>query len=163
MRVMRASVFLICAVLCASMASAKDAVPVAADPALERRTTRLAEELRCLVCQNQSLADSNAPLALDLKEQIREQVKAGRTDAQVVGFMVERYGDFVLYRPPFKATTVFLWAGPFLILAAAVVGLFWTLRRRRGIPAERELSDEDRARAAALLAGKPGAAPTDTP
>ncbi len=161
----RLAALLLGAMLCAACAGAwsKDATPVAADPALERRTTRLAEELRCLVCQNQSLADSHAPLALDLKEQIREQVKAGRTDEQVVGFMVERYGDFVLYRPPFKATTAFLWAGPFLILAIAIAGLFWNLRRRRGIPAERELSDADRTRAAALLAGKPADPPAEKP
>ena len=159
----RFAALLFCVVACASTAWAKEAAPVAADPVLERRTTRLAEELRCLVCQNQSLADSHAPLALDLKEQIREQVKAGRTDEQVVGFMVERYGDFVLYRPPFKATTAFLWAGPFLILLAAVAGLFWNLRRRRSVSAGLELSDEERARAAALLAGKPADPPAEKP
>ncbi|MSQ53754.1 MAG: cytochrome c-type biogenesis protein CcmH [Betaproteobacteria bacterium] len=140
------------ALLWGAAAAAKEAVPSAADPVLEQRTNRLAEELRCLVCQNQTIADSNAPLAVDLKQQIREQVKAGRTDEQVMGFMVERYGDFVLYRPPFKLTTALLWAGPFVLLAVAVGALFLHLRRRRGTPAQGELSEEERARVSRLLA-----------
>ena len=132
--------------------AAKEAVPVSSDPALEARAMRLAEELRCLVCQNQTIADSHAPLAEDLKAQIREQLKAGRTDDQIRGFMVERYGDFVLYKPPFKATTAFLWAGPFVILVFAVGGLVLHLRRRREVPAAGELSEAERARVAALLA-----------
>jgi len=132
--------------------AAKEAVPVSSDPALEARAMRLAEELRCLVCQNQTIADSHAPLAEDLKAQIREQLKAGRTDDQIRGFMVERYGDFVLYKPPLKATTAFLWAGPFVILVFAVGGLVLHLRRRRAVPVEGALSDEERARVAALLA-----------
>src|SRR5881394_1176669 len=83
---------------------------------LERRVTDLAHELRCLVCQNQTIAESNAPLAVDLRNQIREQLAAGKSEREVVDFMVARYGDFVLYRPPFKATTILLWAGPFLFL-----------------------------------------------
>jgi cytochrome c-type biogenesis protein CcmH len=126
---------------------------VSADPANEQRSMRLAEELRCLVCQNQSLADSHAELALDLKQQIREQVKAGKSDEQVVGFMVERYGDFVLYRPPLKASTAVLWFGPFLLLGAAVAGLFIYLKRRRSALAPEELTAEQQARAEALLAG----------
>ena len=86
------------------------------DPNLERRVTTLAHELRCLVCQNQTLADSNAPLAVDLRNQIREQLKAGKSEREITDFMVQRYGDFVLYRPPFKATTLLLWFGPVLIL-----------------------------------------------
>ena len=87
---------------------------------LEQRAQALAEQLRCLVCQNQSLADSHAPLAVDLKNQVREQVRSGRADAEVIEFMTQRYGDFVLYRPPFKATTALLWLGPALM---AFVGL----------------------------------------
>ena len=132
--------------------AAKEAVPVSSDPALEARAMRLAEELRCLVCQNQTIADSHAPLAEDLKAQIREQLKAGRTDEQITAYMVERYGDFVLYKPPFKATTAFLWAGPFVILVLAVGGLVLHLRRRREVPVEGELSEAERARVAALLA-----------
>jgi len=106
---------------------------LAQDAQLDRRVTNLAHELRCLVCQNQTLAESNAPLAVDLRNQIREQLAAGKSESQVVDFMVERYGDFVLYRPPFKATTILLWAGPFLFLIA---GFYFMLRflRRRAIP-----------------------------
>ena len=136
----------------AGPAAAKEAVPTSTDPALEARAMRLAEELRCLVCQNQTIADSHAPLAEDLKAQIREQLKAGRTDEQITAYMVERYGDFVLYKPPFKATTAFLWAGPFVILVFAVGGLVLHLRRRREVPVEGELSEAERARVAALLA-----------
>ena len=121
----------------------------AQDAALERRVTDLAHELRCLVCQNQTLADSNAPLAVDLRNQIREQLAAGKSERDVVDFMVARYGDFVLYRPPLKASTVLLWAGPFAFLIAGFYFLARFLRRRR-IP-EPQLSDAERARAAKLL------------
>ena len=140
-------------VAAAGAAAAKQAVPAAADPQTEARVMHIAEELRCLVCQNESLAGSRAELALDLKQQIREQVTAGRSDEQVVGFMVERYGDFVRYRPPFKATTVLLWLGPFLLLFAAVASLFAYLKRRRNALVPEELSAEQHARAEALLAG----------
>lgn len=119
------------------------------DADLEKRVTGLAHELRCLVCQNQTIADSNAPLALDLRNQIREQLAAGKSESDVIDFMVARYGDFVLYRPPLKASTVLLWAGPFLFLLLGV----WLLIRRvrkQAIP-ERQLSEADRARAAKLL------------
>ena len=118
-------------------------------PELEKRVSALAQELRCLVCQNQTLADSNAPLAIDLRNQIREQVRAGASDEQVVGFMVARYGDFVRYRPPFTAKTFLLWTGPFLFLALGAWLLVRRVRRRDGGgPA---LSEADRARAAKLL------------
>ena len=115
---------------------------------VDKRVTALAHELRCLVCQNQTLADSNAPLAVDLRNQIREQLAAGASERDVVDFLVARYGDFVLYRPPFKATTLALWIGPFVFLLAGA----WLLRRllRRRAPAP-ELSEADRARAAKLL------------
>ena len=118
------------------------------DPGLERRVTSLAHELRCLVCQNQTLADSNAPLAQDLRNQIREQLKAGKSERDVIDFMVARYGDFVLYRPPFKATTVALWAGPFVLLALGA----WLLGRRvRKKAPPSELTAAERRRAAQLL------------
>lgn len=104
-------------------AQAGEAKPVAEDPATEARVWALANELRCLVCQNQTIADSHADLAVDLKNQIREQIRAGRSDRQIVDFMVERYGDFVLYRPPLRATTALLWAGPAL-LALLALGFF---------------------------------------
>jgi len=120
-----------------------------ADEALDRRVMNLAHELRCLVCQNQTLADSNAPLAVDLRNQIREQIAAGRSEQDVVDFMVQRYGDFVLYRPPLKASTLLLWAGPFLFLA---LGFFFLIRflRLRRVP-EPQLTDAERAHAAKLL------------
>jgi cytochrome c-type biogenesis protein CcmH len=130
---------------------AGEAKPAAADPALEARVTAVASELRCLVCQNQTLADSNAPLAVDLRDQIREQMQQGASDHDIVDYMVARYGDFVRYRPPLKATTVLLWAGPALLMLAGFAALYYRLKRRRG-EAQPGLSDEERSRAQALLA-----------
>ena len=104
----------------------------ATDPLLDQRTAALAEQLRCLVCQNQTIADSHAPLALELKKAVREQLAAGRSEAQVLDFMVQRYGDFVLYRPPVKPLTWLLWGGPLLLLAFGLALLFSTLRGMRG-------------------------------
>ena len=130
---------------------AQEAPPAAEDPILEKRVQRLSEELRCLVCQNQSLADSNADLAVDLRNQVRELMQQGQTDAQIREFMVARYGDFVLYNPPVNSATLLLWLGPFVLLAVAGVALVTYLRRRdRELPAQ-VLSDEDRERARALL------------
>jgi cytochrome c-type biogenesis protein CcmH len=132
-------------------AYAKEAAPAAPDPALEQRVMRLTAELRCLVCQNQSLADSHADLAIDLKNQVRSQMQAGKSDAEIREYMVARYGDFVLYRPPLKPTTALLWAGPFVLLAGGGLALGFYLRRRRGRLAESELTPEQRAHAEALL------------
>ena len=118
------------------------------DPNLERRVTHLAHELRCLVCQNQTLADSSAPLAVDLRNQIREQLKAGKSEREITDFMVQRYGDFVLYRPPFKASTVALWTGPFLLLA---LGAWLFYRRLKSRQPQPPLSEAERSRAAKLL------------
>lgn len=102
------------------------------DAMTEQRLKGLAEELRCLVCQNQTIADSNAPLALDLRQQIRGQIAAGKSDTQIRDYMVERYGDFVLYRPPFKATTAMLWIGPFALLAFGIaIGIVMVRKRRK--------------------------------
>jgi len=130
-------------------AYANEAAPAADDPALEQRVTRLTAELRCLVCQNQSLADSHADLAIDLKNQVRSQMKAAKSDAEIRDYMVARYGDFVLYRPPLKASTVLLWVGPF---AFVLIGFYVLVRflRRRQVP-EPQLTDAERARAAKLL------------
>lgn len=131
---------------------AGEAAPVADDPALEERVMRLSHDLRCLVCQNQSIAESNAPLAVDLRNQVREQFLAGKDEAAVVDYLVARYGDFVLYLPPFNATTLLLWVGPALLLVAGAGWLGWRLRRRvREVP--QPLSAEEHARAAALLDG----------
>lgn len=138
--------------LCVGLATAAEAPPVAEDPLLEKRVMRLASELRCLVCQNQSIADSNAELAADLRKQVREMLKSGKTEAEVRQFMVQRYGDFVLYNPPVKSTTMLLWAGPFVLLLVALVTLTLAVWRRRSRPDERELTPEEHERAGALLA-----------
>jgi cytochrome c-type biogenesis protein CcmH len=122
-----------------------------ADESEKQRIRGLEEKLRCLVCQNQSLADSNAELAEDLRGQVRAQVKAGKTDDQIVAYLVERYGDFVLYEPPFKATTVLLWVGPFLLLAVGVAALILALRRRRSAAEELPLGPEQKRLAERML------------
>ena len=116
------------------------------------RLGEISAELRCLVCQNQTIADSNADLAVDLRREIREQIGAGRSDGEIIDYMVARYGDFVLYRPPFKATTLLLWAGPALLLLVGVLTLRRTLKLRRAAAAETPLDDDARRRAEALLA-----------
>ena len=115
-----------------------------ADESTEIRVRQLEEKLRCLVCQNQSLADSNAELAGDLRKQVREQVAAGRSDEQIIDHLVERYGDFVRYEPPFKATTALLWLGPFVLLAAAAGILVLAVRRRRNAPEEPALLPDEK-------------------
>jgi cytochrome c-type biogenesis protein CcmH len=119
---------------------------------LEKRLLTLAEDLRCLVCQNQTLADSNAPLAEDLRNEIREQMRKGSTDREIVDYLVARYGDFVRYRPPLKATTILLWFGPALLLAVGFAVLVRRVRRRRQ-PEDTGITDEERKRAVELLAG----------
>jgi cytochrome c-type biogenesis protein CcmH len=138
-------------VFLALQAHGREAVPAADDPVLEKRAMKLAAELRCLVCQNQSLAESNAGLALDLKEQVRSQIREGRSDAQIRQYMVDRYGDFVLYSPPWKASTVLLWVGPFMLLAGGAMVLVAYVKRRRVRVGVENLTDEQRARARALL------------
>jgi cytochrome c-type biogenesis protein CcmH len=137
---------------------AKEAAPTADDPLLEQRLMNLATELRCLVCQNQSLADSHADLAVDLRNQVREQMKAGKTDDEIRAWLTQRYGDFVLYRPPVKSTTALLWFGPLLLLLVGLVGLGLYLRRRRRVIGLPQLTDEEHARAQALL--RPDQGPT---
>ncbi len=112
-------------------AHAKEAVEVASNPALEARMMVLAAELRCLVCQNQTIADSHADLAVDLRNQIRDQLTQGRSEDQIRDYMTARYGDFVLYKPPFRPTTALLWVGPPLLLLGALIGLFFMLRARQ--------------------------------
>ena len=116
---------------------------------LDKRTAALADELRCLVCQNQTLAESNAPLAVDLRKEMREQLAQGASEREVREFMVARYGDFVLYKPPFKASTAALWLGPFALLLAGIVLLVRRVRRPR--EPEPALSAAERERAAKLL------------
>ena len=121
------------------------------DAAGEERVKGLAHELRCLVCQNQTIADSNADLAIDLRTQIREQIQAGKTDQQIKDYMVARYGDFVLYRPPVQSNTMLLWIAPFLLLIGGIGFLFWQLSKRRKLITTQQFSAEENQRADALL------------
>ena len=125
----------------------------AADVDLDTRVHALSEQLRCLVCQNQTLADSNADLAVDLRRQIREQLRAGATEAAVKDYLVRRYGDFVLYRPPVKPLTYLLWFGPALLLMAVVFGIVSSRKQQKAPPAE--IDADAQARLAALLAASP--------
>ena len=148
---MRHLIALLLLALLAVGAAAREARPLADDEAVEQRLIGIADELRCLVCQNESLAGSRAELAQDLRREIRTMIKAGKTDAEILDFLVSRYGDFVRYRPPMKPTTWLLWLGPFALLGIGLAALFMHLRRRAGpvVP----LTAEERARAEALLAG----------
>ena len=110
---------------------AKEAASLATDPVLEKRVDAVSSELRCLVCQNQTIADSHAELAIDLKNQVRDMLRSGNTNEEVVNYMVDRYGDFVRYKPPMKPTTYFLWFGPALLVLIGLSVLFITLRKRR--------------------------------
>lgn len=131
---------------------AKDAVLLAEDPVVEQRLIAISEELRCLVCQNESLAGSRADLAMDLRRELRNLIKQGKTDAEIREFMVSRYGDFVLYRPPVKPSTWLLWLGPFGLMVAGLVALFVYLRRRNSeVAASTGLTEEESKRAEALL------------
>lgn len=131
----------------------KEALPNAEDPEIEQRMVRLAEDLRCLVCQNESLAGSKAELAEDLRREIRAQMKAGKDDREVIAYLTERYGDFVLYRPPFKPVTWLLWLGPALFLGIGGGAWYMTLRRRRAVQ-DVPVDEAKRAVAAQLLEEK---------
>ena len=137
-------------------AIAKDAQPLAEDPKLEERVMAVSRELRCLVCQNETLADSRADLAVDLRNEIREQMKAGKSDKEVIDFVTARYGQFVLYRPPIMPTTYLLWFGPFILLLGALVFLFRYVRRRRELIVEVPLTPGERRRAGDLLQSESG-------
>ena len=150
---MKRASLLLMMLLCLSAppASADEAQPLYEDPALEKRVMALAEDLRCLVCQNETLAGSHAPLAVDLRQQIREQMKAGKSNEEIIAFMTERYGDFVLFRPPVKATTYLLWFGPFLLLLAGIIVQLLYLKKRRKALRDEPLSEAERKRVEALL------------
>ena len=148
------ALLLLMAALCSATAAlGAEAVPTAQDPVAQSRAVKLSEQLRCLVCQNQTIAESNADLALDLRQQIREQIAAGKNDAEIIQYMVNRYGDFVLYKPPFKTITLLLWLGPALLLVIGMFVLVRVLRARNAAVEPTELSPEERERAARLLAG----------
>jgi cytochrome c-type biogenesis protein CcmH len=120
-----------------------EAVSASADPVLEAKVLAISAELRCLVCQNQTIADSHADLANDLRRQVREMLQQGKSQTQILEYMTARYGDFVLYRPPVKNTTALLWAGPALLFGGAALSLMWVLRRRARTGAERFEADPD--------------------
>ncbi len=121
------------------------------DPVIEQRLAKLSQELRCLQCQNQTLADSPASIAADLRREIRAQMKAGKSDKEIVAFLTERYGDFILYRPRVTPATYLLWFGPFLILIGGLAVLFYYIKRRRDAISEQPLSAEEHRRAQELL------------
>ena len=133
------------------LAAAEEARPLADNPQVEARLKTLAVELRCLVCQNQTLADSNAPLAEDLRREVREMIAKDMSDREIIDFLVQRYGDFVLYRPPWKASTTLLWLGPFLLLIAGATALVLALRRRQKKLVDVTLSEAEHNRVAQLL------------
>jgi len=151
------SVLIACGLALAVLAgpvAADEAQPTLNDPVAAKREVELAKQLRCLVCQNETIADSRAGLAVDLRNKLREQMAAGKSDAEIIAFMTERYGDFVLYRPPLKATTVLLWVGPFLLLALGIL-IGWRVVRARARAARPEpMSAADRERAERLLGGE---------
>ena len=142
---------LVIILLIPSLAAAEEARPLADNPQVEARLKTLAVELRCLVCQNQTLADSHAPLAEDLRREVREMIAKDMSDKEIIDFLVQRYGDFVLYRPPWKASTTLLWLGPFLLLIEGATGLVFALRRRQKKLADVTLSEEEHNRVAQLL------------
>jgi len=149
----RALLLALCLAASGAQASSAREAAVATDPVAEKRLQALSKELRCLVCQNETIADSNADLAVDLRREIRGMIHDGKSDAEIVDFMVARYGDFVLYRPPVKGVTLLLWGGPLVLLLLGVGGLFAYLRRRAGRlgDTERPLSAEESRRIEALL------------
>jgi cytochrome c-type biogenesis protein CcmH len=140
----------------ATQLAAREAPEVGSDPAVERHMMELASELRCLQCQNQTLADSNAPLAVDLRGQIRDMVASGQSDEQIKQYLVARYGDFVLFRPPVKAVTWPLWFGPGVLLLGGLAALYLVLLRRRRLAAAEPLSADQEKRAIELLSENEG-------
>lgn len=127
----------LCLAGCLAVANGKEAAPAAADPILEARVARITSELRCLVCQNQTIADSHAGLAVDLRNQVREMLQHGDSEPQILDYMTARYGDFVLYRPPLKSTTIVLWLGPIAMVVLGLALLLLVLRRRSRMPPEK--------------------------
>ena len=151
---LRTGVLLLACCATGAAHAAGEAMPVSDDPVLEARVLALSHNLRCLVCQNESVAESRAPLAVDMRNQVREQLAAGKSEKEVVDFLVARFGDFVVFTPPFKASTVLLWLGPAILLVAALGAFALRLRRRQQeVPVP--LGEAERARARALLEAAP--------
>lgn len=144
---------LLCLVSSLSYVWSKEAAPLAEDPAIEQRMINISEEMRCLVCQNESLAGSRAELAQDLRNELRQLLKNGKSDDEIKEFMVTRYGDFVLYRPPVKRATWLLWGGPFVLLLLAILFLLKHLWEQTRVPEDAEMLDEEKQRVQRLLEG----------
>ena len=142
---------LIVVLLCATQALAVLPHEQLDDPALEARAREISRELRCQVCQNQSIDDSNAPLAADLRRLVRERLKSGDTDDQVFSYLTQRYGDYILLRPPLRADTIVLWFGPAAALLVAVIAIALYMRRQRGAPVAAPLTPEEERRLSHLL------------
>ena len=142
-RSLQRALLCICLALAVGTLQAREAESAAANPELEARMMALSTELRCLVCQNQTIADSHADLAVDLRQQIREMLEKGQDERQILDYMTQRYGDFVLYRPPFQATTLLLWIGPAVLLVLALGALAVVLRRRQRLGADAFDPDTD--------------------
>jgi cytochrome c-type biogenesis protein CcmH len=157
-----AAILLFAALFAHGPSSAREAAPATADPVLEARVMRIANELRCLVCQNETIAASHADLAVDLRNQVREMLRQGKSEREIFAYMTARYGDFVLYRPPLKETTALLWFGPALLLGGGLVGLWLMLKRRNRLGAEHFEADEDDAAAQAHAPASPPTRPDTT-
>jgi cytochrome c-type biogenesis protein CcmH len=148
----RVSILVLVLISLAAPALAKEAKPVE-DPQIEQRMQALTQQLRCLVCQNETLADSRADLAEDLRKEIREQMKAGKSDREIIAFLTQRYGNFVLYKPPVQPTTYLLWFGPFVLLLGGTLLLYRYVKHRREIIQEQPLTAAEHKRAEELLRG----------
>lgn len=140
------------AIVLLPLAAFAEVTPTDLDPVAARRSVDIAAQLRCLVCQNQSIAESNAELAVDLRRQVNEQIREGKSDREIIDFMTARYGDFVLYKPPFNVATILLWLGPALLAIGAVIAFARTLKARNRMIVERPLTPAERAEAERLLA-----------
>ena len=157
MKAVAVSLLLLCYLVLTVPAQQPASAPSAPeDPELEKRVANLSKELRCLVCQNETLADSQAGLASDLRNQVREQMKAGKSDKEIIAFLTARYGDFVLYRPPVRPTTYLLWFGPFAMLVIGLWLLYRYVKKRRVLIVDQPLSEDERRRAEELLNVEPG-------
>ena len=150
------ALLLLCLLSSFAMAPVQEEERPSDDPVIEQRLANLSRELRCLQCQNQTLADSPAGLAADLRREIREQMKAGKSDQEIIAFLTQRYGDFILYKPRVTYTTYLLWFGPFILLLAGLYVLFRYIKQRRDIIPERPLTADERRRAEELLASASG-------
>src|SRR5262245_26817855 len=150
------ALLLLCLLSSSAMAQVQEEERPSDDPVIEARLQNLSRELRCLQCQNQTLADSPAGLAADLRREIRLQMKAGKSDKEIIAFLTQRYGDFILYKPRVTYTTYLLWFGPFVLLLAGLYILFQYIKKRRDLITEKPLSADERRRAEELLASLPG-------